>query len=185
MEFTPDYIQGHLVVAAVRILGHRNEKPPTMEEIGELIGISHEVVGAVARALQSRGIVKILETPFDTRVEVDEYLELEELPRDHAGAAMKGDVDAFLERSRSKQEDIEALFKDGAYEQEKKEKFAGLDQKLKDFQKQKAGDPFAATDDEEADKESAEESGEVESAEDEAAGKESVEEDAAGKESVE
>jgi hypothetical protein len=180
MEFTPDYAHGHLVVAAVRILEHRNEKPPTMEEIGELIGISHEVVGAVARALQSRGIVKILETPFDTRIEVAEHLGLEELPRDHSGAAMKSEVDAFLERSRTKQEEIESLFKEGAYEQEKKEKFAGLDQKLKEFQKAKARDPFAATDDGGAEEESAQEGAEVETGEEG-----SAEEGAAGKESDE
>lgn len=144
MEATPSYDQGHLVVAAVRILEHRNEKPPTMEEIGELVGISHEVIGVVARALQGRGIVKILATPFDTRVEIADYLKLEELPREQMSAAMKSEVDAFLARSRSKKKEIESLFKSGVLEKEKKEKFAGLDQQLKDFQSKKTGDPFAA-----------------------------------------
>ena len=142
-ERTPDYAQGHLVIAAVRILEHRNGKPPTYEEIGGLLGISHEVIGAVARALRSHGAVKILETPFDTRLEVDDHTLLENLPREQTTAAMKGEVDAFLERSRSKQEDIESLFKSGEYEKKKKEKFAGLDQQLKDFKKKKISDPFA------------------------------------------
>ena len=152
-EPTPDYAQGHLVIAAVRILEHRNGKPPTYEEIGGLLGISHEVVGAVARALKSHGAVKILETPFDTRLELDDHTLLENLPKERATPAMKGEVDAFLERTRSKQEDIESLFKSGEYEKKKKEKFAGLDQQLKDFKKKKVRDPFASSGSDEEDPE--------------------------------
>ena len=148
MEATPSYDEGHLVVAAVRVLEHRNEKPPTMEEIGELLGISHEVIGAYARALQSHQIVKILETPFETLVEIAEYEKLEDLPREHVGSAMKSDVDAFLERSRSKKEDIDELFKSGEFEKEKKEKFADLDEQLKSFKDKKVVDPFSSPDDE-------------------------------------
>ncbi len=143
MDKAPDYAQGHLVVAAVRILEHRHAKPPTMEEIGELLAVSHEVVGAVARALRDHGIVKILETPFDTRVEVTDHLKLEDLPREARTAAMKGEVDAFLERTRSKHEKVEDLFKSGQYQEEKKKKFAGLEDQLKDFHKKKVHDPFA------------------------------------------
>jgi len=143
MEKTPDYAQGHLLVAAVRVLEHREGKPPTYEEIGGLLGISHEVVGAYARALRDQGIIKILETPFDTRVEVADYLKLEELPREARTAAMKGEVDAFLERTRTKQEKVEDLFKGGKFKEEQKKKFAGLEEQLKGFQKKKVRDPFA------------------------------------------
>ena len=146
MEFTPNYDQSHLVVAAVRILAHKDEKPPTMEEIGELLGISHEVIGAVARALDSRGIVKIHMTPFDTRVEVADHTALEELPREDTGAAMKEEVDAFLERTKEKQEKIEKLFGEEEYQKRKKEKQTGLEAQLKEFQKKKAVDPFAKPD---------------------------------------
>jgi len=146
MEFTPNYDQSHLVVAATRVLAHRQEKPPTMEEIGELLEISHEVIGAVARALESRGIVKIHMTPFDTRVEVIDHTALEELPRDDSGAVMQEEVDAFLERSREKHEEIEQLFGEEEYEKRKKKKQAGLEAQLKEFQKKKVVDPFAKPD---------------------------------------
>ena len=146
MEFTPNYDQSHLVVAAARVLSHKLEKPPTMEEIGELLEVSHEIIGAVARALESRGIVKIHKTPFDTRVEVTDHTLLEELPRDDSGADMKGEVEAFLERSREKHEKIEKLFGEEEYEKRKKKKQAGLEAQLKEFQKKKAVDPFAKPD---------------------------------------
>jgi len=143
METTPNYDQSHLVVAAARVLAHKLEKPPTYEEIGTLLGISHEVIGAVARALETRGIVKIRMTPFDTRVDVADHTVLEELPRDNRGAAMKEEVDSFIERSKEKQEDIDKLFGEEEYLKRKKEKQAGLEAQLKEFQKKKAIDPFA------------------------------------------
>jgi hypothetical protein len=145
MEKAPDYTQGHLLVAAVRVLEHREGKPPTYEEIGALLGISHEVIGAYARALRDLGIVRILETPFDTRVEVADHPKLEELPREARTAAMKGEVDAFLERTRTKHEKVEDLFKGGKFKEEQKKKFAGLDEQLKGFHKKKVRDPFAKT----------------------------------------
>jgi hypothetical protein len=140
MEATPSYDQGHLVVAAVRVLEHRNEKPPTMEEIGELLGLSHEVIGAFARALQSH----------DTRVEIAQFEKLEDLPREHTGAAMKSDVDAFLERSRSKKKEIDELFESGDFEKKQQEKFASLDEQLKSFQERKVVDPFASAESDKA-----------------------------------
>lgn len=143
METTPNYDRSHLMVAAARVLAHKMEKPPTYEEIGELLGISHEVIGAIARALETRGIVKIRMTPFDTRVEVADHTALEELPRDDSGAAMKEEVDAFIERSKEKQESIDKLFGEEEYLKRKQEKQAGLEAQLKKFQKKKAIDPFA------------------------------------------
>lgn len=147
MEFTPNYDQGHLVVAASRVLAHLNAKPPTMEEIGELLKISHEVVGAVARALESRGIVKIHKTPFDTRVEVLDHMALEELPKEDTGAAMQEEVEAFRQRSKEKQEEMDKLF-GGDFQKKKKEKQAALESQLKDFQKKRSVDPFAKAEDE-------------------------------------
>jgi len=157
MEFTPNYDQGHLVVAAARVLAHNLEKPPTMEEIGGLLKISHEVVGAVARALESRGIVKIHKTPFDTRLEVTDHTLLEELPRDDSGADMKGEVEAFLERSKEKQEKMEKLFGEEEYQKRKQKKQADLEAQLREFQKKKAVDPFAKPDAGEEKEEEAEE----------------------------
>jgi len=143
MESSPDYRQGHLVVAAVRILGHTREKPPTMEEIGELLHISPEVVGVVARGLANKGIVKIHTTPFDTRVDVADHTLLEDLPRDESGAAMTEELEAFRRKIEEKQARIDKLFGEGEVQQKKQEKHAGLDAQLKEWQKKRAINPFA------------------------------------------
>ncbi len=145
MEITPNYQQGHLVVAAARILEHANEKPPTMEEIGVLLHISHEVVGVVARALESHGIVKIHKTPFDTRVEVADHTLLEDLPREDTGAAMREELVEFQQRSEEKQAEIDKLFSDGEYQKKQQEKHVGLDKQLKEWQQKRAINPFDGT----------------------------------------
>jgi len=140
------------VVAAVRILGHTSEKPPTMEEIGALLHISHEVVGVVARGLESKGIVKIHKTPFDTRVDVADHTLLEDLPRDESGAAMTEELEEFRQRIEEKQAKIDKLF-GGEYQQQKQEKHAGLDSQLKEWQQKRAINPFAGAAEEEDDEE--------------------------------
>ena len=145
METAPNYQQSHLLVAAVRVLEHASEKPPTMEEIGGLLQISHEVVGVVARALERHGIVKIHKTPFDTRVEVADHTALEDLPREETGAAMKEELEEFRHRSEEKQAEIENLFGGGEHQKKKQEKQAGLDAQLKEWQKKRTLDPFAGS----------------------------------------
>jgi hypothetical protein len=143
METTPDYHQGHLVVAAVRVLSHTGEKPPTYEEIGRLLHISHEVVGVVARGLANLGIVKIHTTPFDTRVDVADHTLLEDLPREESGAAMTAELEEFRKRIEEKQAKIDKLFGGGELKEKKQEKHAGLDAQLKEWQKKRAINPFA------------------------------------------
>ncbi|MFC1529476.1 hypothetical protein ACFL6R_02050 [Gemmatimonadota bacterium] len=137
-------------MAAVRVLGHTSEKPPTMEEIGQLLHISPEVVGVVARGLESWGIVKIHMTPFDTRVDVADHTLLEDLPRDESGAVMTEELEEFRKRIEEKQAKIDKLF-DGEYKQQKQEKHAGLDAQLKEWQQKRAINPFAGEVPEEGD----------------------------------
>ena len=143
METAPNYQQGHLIVAAVRVLEYTNAKPPTMEEIGALLELSHEVVGVVARALESRAIVKIHKTPFDTRVEVVDHTLLEDLPQEDTGAAMREELEDFQQRSQDKRAELDRLFVDGEFQKKKQEKHAGLDQQLKEWQQKRAINPFA------------------------------------------
>jgi hypothetical protein len=145
METAPDYQQGHLLVAAIRILGHAREQPPTMEEIGELLGISHEVVGVVARGLEGAGIVKIHMTPFDTRVEIADHTLLEDLPREEGSAVMTEELEEFRSRTEEKQAKMDELFGGGEYQKKKQEKHAGLDAQLKEWQEKRAIDPFAGS----------------------------------------
>ena len=135
MEQVPSQPQAHLVVAAVRVLAHKHGRPPSVEEIAELLGLSKELGGHLVRALEARGIVQIIKSPFDLRVELRDHLKIEELPLEDTGPGLKDEVEEFHKRFKKKQEQLQNLFDSGALEERKKQRLAGLDEELKSFKR--------------------------------------------------
>ena len=133
MEHLPSQAQAHLVVAAVRVLGHKLGRPAAIEEIGELIGYSKELTGHLVRALEACGIVQEIKSPFDVRVEVRDHVKIEALPREDTGPGLQDEVEEFHKRFQKKQEELQNLFDSGDQETKKKERFAGLEDELKGF----------------------------------------------------
>jgi DNA-binding transcriptional regulator GbsR (MarR family) len=141
MEHAPPRSQGHLVVAAVRILAHKSGRPPSIEELADILGWSKELVGHLVRALESRAIVHTIKSPFDLRVEVGNHLGLEELPVEDTGPGLQDEVEEFHQRFRKKQEELQNLFDSGDVEERKKQRLAGLDRELEGFKTRRAN-PF-------------------------------------------
>jgi DNA-binding MarR family transcriptional regulator len=136
--------EAHIVVAAVRVLAHKSGRPAAIEEIAELLGWSKELTGHLVRALEARGIVRTIKSPFDVRVEVKDHLKIEELPVEDQGPGLQDEVEEFHERFKKKQEQLQNLFDAGEHEKKKKERLAGLDQELEKFKGSKwnpFGDP--------------------------------------------
>lgn len=140
MESKPSYRQGHLIVAAVRILIHRHGRPPTTTEIAQLSDMSEDVVGLLVRSLEGLGIVRTVKSAFETRVEIVDHIGLEELPSDEEASAFGSEVDEFHERYAKKQEDLQRLFSTGEHKKEKQEKLDALDEELKGFKGKKIED---------------------------------------------
>lgn len=133
MQHDPPRSQAHLVVAAVRVLAHKTGRPPSVEELAELLGWSKELVGHLVRALEARSIVQTIKSPFDLRVEIGNYLGLEELPVEDTGPGLQDEVEEFHERFRKKQEELQNLFDSGEVERRKRQRLAGLDKELEGF----------------------------------------------------
>jgi hypothetical protein len=133
MEHVPPRAQAPLVVAAVRVLGHRAGRPAAVEEIAELLGWSKELAGHLVRAIEAHGIVRTIKSPFDVRVEVADHLKIETLPVEDTGPGLQDEVEEFHERFKKKQEELQNLFDAGEHEKKKKDRLAGLDKELKDF----------------------------------------------------
>ena len=133
MESSMPRGQAHIVVAAVRVLAHKYGRPAAIEEIAELLGWSKELTGHLVRALEARGIVRTIKSPFDIRVEVEDHLKIEELPVEDQGPGLKDEVEEFHERFKKKQEQLQNLFDAGEHEKKKKERLAGLDRELEKF----------------------------------------------------
>ena len=82
MEVRISREEGHAHVAAVRVLQYRLHRPPTPEEIAEVLGSKLELTMHRLRALKELGILVLVENPFETHVSVGDHTALDSLPED-------------------------------------------------------------------------------------------------------
>jgi hypothetical protein len=128
-----DYDDGHLLVAAVRVLAHREGRPPTVEETADLIRLSREVAHHLVRRLAALGAVRLIETPFEARLVIADHTRLEALPRGEASPAIASELETFLARNEEKQKELDRLFDGGAVEKKKRERIGSLEEQFKKF----------------------------------------------------
>jgi DNA-binding MarR family transcriptional regulator len=138
MKVQCSFAEGHLVVAAIRVLAHRHEgRPPTVEEIAELTGISKEWAGVLVASLEQSGIVRSLPGPFETRVEVREYLALEKLPRENSAARVDDELREFAQKKKAEEEKLRDLFATGDALNKQQKKLSKLEEDLKGWKPRK------------------------------------------------
>jgi hypothetical protein len=142
MAHKPCYEDGHLIVAAVRVLSHNSDKPPTPEDIAGLLGMAPDFVRNLVIALGDEGILKVVENPFEIRTEVKNHNKLEELPRAAQGPSIQDELDEFVKKKRKEVEDTEKMFTADDIEKRKKAKMSKLDEEMKKM-KGKSRPPFA------------------------------------------
>jgi len=123
------YQEAQLVVAAVRVLEHRNAAPPGIEAVGEMLSFSWEHAGLICKKLSEMGILKMAQGPFGTRLFIQDPSLLETIPKGETGDSLKEALDAFQASRRDYTSEIESFKAKQA--QKQKDLFAQLDQKLK------------------------------------------------------
>ena len=123
------YLEGHLFVAAIRILEHQNGSPPSLKEISVLINFSAEQTGLISRRLQEAGIVKIVESAYGDRWGIEDHLAIEELPKDVATSQMDEALKQFQAEKSKMDEKIESIKEQQAKKQ--KDLFSELEKQLK------------------------------------------------------
>ncbi len=122
MDFTITFAVGHAHVGAIRVLTYRLGRPPTLEEVAEVLGSQAEITNHRLRALQSLGIVTIVENPFEVHLSVGDHLALENLPAEADEDALAEAVEDFRRRQDEKADEMMRVFEDGDEEKEKKER---------------------------------------------------------------
>jgi hypothetical protein len=139
MARKPSYEDGHLVVAAIRVLCHTGAKPPTPEDIAGLLDLPVDFVRNVVVALGDLGVLRVIENPFETRAEMGDHTLLEDLPRATEAPSIKDELDSFVQRKKKEAEDTEKMFSPDEIEKKKKEKMSKLDDEMKRMKKSKYG----------------------------------------------
>jgi hypothetical protein len=143
METLPTQSEAHLVVAAVRVLRHRDDRPPTDEEIARLLDLPREEVAHWARGLERHGVLNRLESAFDVRYEVDDHLKMETLPASADEQALRKELTAFEAKSRERHADLTELF--GGADAEAAARTSRLEDELRQFKRSGRGrSPFGA-----------------------------------------
>ncbi len=123
------YFEGHLFVAAIRILEHQNGAPPALAQIAKMLGVSSEQTGLISRRLCEAGIVDQVEGAYDNRWIVSDHLKLEGLPRDAEASQLDSALKKFQSERNQMTQKIESIKQQQA--QKQKDLFADIEKKLK------------------------------------------------------
>ncbi len=123
------YSEAHLFVAAIRILEHRQKRPPILEDVCEMIGISTEAGHALCRKMQTIGAVETVDGPYSLKLSVADHLQLEKMPRGQQQATLAKELEEFQAKKTKadrKTADIYAEF-----EKKKRDMLTDIEEKFK------------------------------------------------------
>jgi hypothetical protein len=137
MKQKPCYEDGHRIVAAVRVLSHSADKPPTPEDIAGMLGLAPEFVRALVVALGEEGILKVVVNPFEIRAEIKDHTKLEDLPRESEGSTIQDELDEFMERRKKQVEETKKMFSVDEMEKKKKEKLTRMEEEMKKMKRKR------------------------------------------------
>ncbi len=118
-------------MAAARVLMHTSAKPPTPEQIAELLGLAPDFARALVVALGDEGILKVIENPFEIRVEIGDYGKLEDLPREAEGPTMTEELSSFIRKKRDEYKATEKMLSMDEIEKKQKEKMAKMEEEMR------------------------------------------------------
>ncbi len=133
--------EAHLMVAAIRVLDHREQRPPTPLEIADLLERSESAVRLDLNTLADLGIVLLVESAYENHAEVKNYLLVEELDLE-AGPQISDDLAAFDREKEEEAERMANLFESGEHEKIRRDRHDRMDQELNDFKNKKPINPF-------------------------------------------
>lgn len=130
--------EGHAHVAAIRVLRYRLGRPPTMEEVAEVLGSRTEITNHRMRKLAALGIVHLVENPFNVHLSVADHLALDQLPAEIDENALSDVVEDFRRRQEEKAEEMLRVFESDEEARERRKKHDQIADDLKRFQPKKA-----------------------------------------------
>ncbi len=123
------YDDAQLLVAAVRVMTHRNGVPPSTESVCDFLSWSPEQGLRTVKKLSDEGIVDAVSGSFGERLFVRDHLKIESLPKQTEKSGLEAEIRAFQDARKGIPQKVENF----KARQEKKRKalFAELEGKLK------------------------------------------------------
>ena len=137
----PTSKEAHLIVAAIRILEDRHQKLPVPSEIADLLQMSESALRLQLNNLADLEIVVLVESAFETHLEIKNHLLIEELSSE-SGPEIAEDLAAFDLKKEEEARKMANLFDSGEHETQRQERLQQMDQDLQDFRGRKPRNPF-------------------------------------------
>jgi len=131
MDVRPSYEDTHLIVAAVRVLSNNAAKPPTPEDVAELLDKPPDFIRSMIIVLGKEGILRVVENPFEIRAEVGDYLKIEDLPRASEVPSIKSELDEFVKRKKEAEDETGKSLSLDEIAKKNKENMARLEDEMK------------------------------------------------------
>lgn len=139
-----DRNEAHLLLAAIRVLGHRHERPPRPEEVAELLEWPEAMVRLRASRLQELGAVCLVQSAYEVHLEIRDHLVVDSLPEASVETLVE-DLADFDRRKQAEAQKMAQLFDDGTFARQKQEKIDRMDAGLRQLPG-KARNPFGEDD---------------------------------------
>ena len=123
------YSSAHLIASAVRILEHRNGRPPSIEEVCDILSFTSEQSYIYLNRLSDLGVIEVVEGNFGTRIFLRDHLKIEEIPKDSKESGLGDAIKEFQDSRKKMSDKIASIQADQA--KKKKDLFAELENQLK------------------------------------------------------
>ena len=133
MEFAPNYEEAHLFVAAVRVFAHQQGHSPTPEDVARFLELSTEKAFILVHELKKLGVLRVLESPFELRLDPGDPTPLESLPRGESPSRFEGELNEFQSREQEKKKEMERMFRGGEAERRRRERVEKLEAEFMKF----------------------------------------------------
>ena len=124
------YTEGHLFVAAIRVLQYQKGLPPSLEEVCAMLDSTTESGHTVCRNLKKAGVIETLEDPYTIKLLVADHLELENIPRqENQQTSLAKELEKFQAEKRDKDKKFEEMKAEA--EKKKQDKLSEIEAKFK------------------------------------------------------
>jgi hypothetical protein len=125
-----DRREAHLLMAAIRVLAHKLQRPPRPSEVADLLEWPQARVRLCAVRLQELGAVGHVQSAYEVHLEIRDHLLVENLPEEHK-EALADDLAEFERRKQAEAQKMAQLFDDGTFDRQRQDKLERMEQGLR------------------------------------------------------
>lgn len=129
MENAELYANGHLIVAAIRLLQHQRKSSPTMEDICQLLAFSLEKGYLICKKIIEMKVIESIKGPFGIRLTIKDHLLLEDIPKTESSDSLAAELEAFQAVKKDYKQQIEAV--QAEQTQKQKDLFSKIEKQFK------------------------------------------------------